>query len=73
MLTAGKPEPWILKKFQSITQRTFLSMRISRNPVNGHFGRLSNERKAKIGSIIEHTTAAYLQRRTMTLILFNQN
>ena len=45
-------------------------MKISRNPVNGYFGRLSNERKVKTGSIIGHTTAAYLQRRTMTLMQF---
>ena len=35
-----------------------------------YFGRLSNDRKVKIGSIIGHTTAAYLQRRTMTLMQF---
>ena len=59
MLTASKPEPWIVKTFQSMKQRTFLSMKISRNSVNDYFGRLSNERKAKIGSIIGHTMVAY--------------
>ena len=70
MLTASKPETWILKNFQSVTQTTFLSMKISRNRVNGYFGRLSKERKAKIGSIIGPTTATYLQRKTMTLMQF---
>ena len=59
-----------LKNFSVNETKKFLSMKISRNPVNGYFGRLSNERKVKIGSIIGRTTAAYLQRRTMTLMQF---
>ena len=58
-----------LKNF-SVNETKNIFIYDSRNPVNGYFGRLSNERKVKIGSIIGHTRAAYLQRRTMTLMQF---